>query len=619
MRALKLLLAMGALCVLGMPASAFGAEVRSWTAPFALAGPAGGAGAPQVGIDEQGESAAIWSIDYGAGAAVVRRAVAPQIVSSTDVVQVALRPAGGSYGAIQTLSDASASAYSASVGIAAGGEAIAVWTQDQAGEKTRGEKSEVECSVRPAGGAFGPAQVLSTPGVQAEQPSLAVNSAGEAIVSWLGEEDTKLEYAMRSGKAFGSPRSIDPKPLAGIDDVHGALDARGDAILAWDEEEEPSAGVYLGRVVAAQAPAPATFGSPIALSEPGAHDFLPTVALDAQGEATLVWVQDAEDVTTKKATYRVLARTLSSAGASGMLQTLSEVGQNPEDPNVGVDGAGEATAAWTRSTSSSSKFEAAVLPAGSGVFDPPSALDESAGGFIESAVAVDEGGEAMAMWSHETAEGEQVEEAERAAGGSFSVPVAVSSPAPGLVDPSVAIDAAGDAAAAWDAFGHESLFVQASNFVLPTPPAPAPPAGGASAGTSSGTTSQTGQAGTTAPLLVSLHASKPKLAKLLKKGSLEVACTLSAPGSCRIELVLPAKVARKLGLRVGRHAKTIAIGSASIAFATAGTETGVLKLSSSALRALRGAHRPLAASITASARGSSGASATARPIALQLR
>jgi hypothetical protein len=83
----------------------------------------------------------------------------------------------------------------------------------------------------------------------------------------------------------------------------------------------------------------------------------------------------------------------------GLTPVALDRGQNPEDPNVAVDAAGEATAAWTRSTSSSSLTEAAVMPAGDS-FEPAIALDEQAGGFIGSAVAVNEAGETQVLWSH---------------------------------------------------------------------------------------------------------------------------------------------------------------------------------------------------------------------------
>jgi hypothetical protein len=113
-----------------------------------------------------------------------------------------------------------------------------------------------------------------------------------------------------------------------------------------------------------------------------------------------------------------------------------------------------------------------------------------------------------------------------------------------------------------------------------------------------------------------LKAAKSSLAKLLKSGSLKLTCTLSAPGTCKVTLVLIAKVARKLGLHVGHHAKTVTLGTVSIKLSTAGAKTTSLKLSRSVVRSLKHAHGALEASLTATAQGASGAAGVAKPIAL---
>jgi hypothetical protein len=244
------------LLALGLPASGVAASARSWSAPVELAGPAGSVGAPQISLDGSGESVAVWDVGYGVQAFARAPGTRPFVSKATDVVQAAVRPVGGSYGTAQTLSNPDADAYSASDGTDAEGEAIAVWTQAQTDEASFGEKSTIEYALRPAGGSFGPAKLLSAAGAQGEEPSLAVNAAGEAVAVWLGAKGTEIQYATRGpGGTFGAPQTFAPTGSASPDDPHAALDGRGDAIIVWDEGENRARACISGRSRPRSAPA----------------------------------------------------------------------------------------------------------------------------------------------------------------------------------------------------------------------------------------------------------------------------------------------------------------------------------------------------------------------------
>lgn len=624
MRARKPILLIASLCAFGLQAPAAGAAERSWSSPAALSGHANAAGFPQVSLAEDGDAISIWNIGYGVEGAARAPGVRPLLSKAHEVVQTAIRPDGGSYGAAQTLSDTESNAYSAGIGTAADGEAIAVWTQDQEPETTPGERSEIEYAIRPAGaGAFGTAKVLSVAGVAGEGASIAMNPAGEAIVVWLGAEDTEIQYATRSaGGAFGAVTSIKPGAGISVSDAYAAIDPHGDAIVSWGDDEEPSSGVFRGSVEAIRRGGGGAFGVPADLSEPNVQDDLPRPAIDAQGDATLVWVLATENPETSKTGYRVQARTLSNTGTLGAVQTLSAFGTLPNEPRIGVDAAGEATTVWTRDTSSSESTEADILPVAGGTFNAPVVLDTADGFFGDDAVAVNEAGEAMAMWTHRaSSESEQLVEATRTPGGSFAAAVAVSGDGSEFVGPSLAIDSAGDAASVWGAFSEGGIFVQASNYVVPPPAASGGEATTSSGSTVSATVPTTTSTIPTPPsgqLVVSLRATKPTLVKLRKGAPIKVTCTLTAPGTCSVRLLLSAAAARKLGFHVARHAKTVTIGSVSISLSAAGAKVAALKLSSSALRTIKHDRRPLSVELSATARATNGLTATAQPLALSV-
>jgi len=578
---------------------------RSWSAPVNLSEAVREGQSPLVAIDAGGDSMAMWGISHGAG--LVRRGARPALEVNPVLVQVAVRPDGGAWGAPQTLSNPSFGAGVGAIGTDAAGEAVALWTQRTENEATFGEKSLVEYAIRAPGAGFGTGKALSEGG--AEEPTLAVNPGGESLVAWLADEDTEVQYSARSaGGAFGSTTTIKAAAGSTVGEVHAAIDPNGDAILVWDEEEEPSKGEYLSRIEAAQRTGSDAFGSPATLSEAHADDLLPQVAIDAKGDATVLWVAHTE--VSKKGEYQVQARTLSASGSKGQVQILSSTAVIPEDPQIADDAAGEGTAAWTLSTESSKSVEADVLPEAGGTFEPAVILAEAKTGLAYTAVAQNEAGEAIVLWSIAAgSEQEQVSEVERAPGGMFLAPLAASPVGVGFDGPALAIDPSGDAAAAWIAFAKETLTVQAANYAVPPTESPI----AKTPITSGGTTRKLSP-----PFTVSISARTIKLAKLLKGSPLTLRCTLSAAGTCRIEVTIATRVARKLGFHVKRGAKSFLLAVGSARLTGAGSSTFTIRPTSSVRRLLRHAHGTLVLSLAPSAGSLAGASATGKALTLTL-
>ncbi len=446
-----------------------------------------------------------------------------------------------------------------------------------------------------------------------------MNPAGEVVIAWSAAQETEIQYVTRpAGGSFSAVSTVKAPVGTEVDDVHDAIDAAGDAVISWNTDAEPAPKTYTGKIEAIQRPHGEAFGAPVDLSATNVRDYSPEPAIDGSGNATLIWIAAEEDPETKHPGYKVQARTLSSTGTPGSTtQTLSTFGVLPEEPRIGADEAGEVTAVWTHVVGSSIGAEAAILPTAGGSFEPASVLDPSDGSFSSVAVAVSETGEAMAMWSHlVTAEPaprtEQLLEATRTPGGTFAPAVAVSGVGPGFFSPSIALDTAGDAAASWFVFGESAIYEQTSNFVVPAPPAAVIETPGAGVPTNTQATS------TPPAFTLSLRVVKPSLAKLRKGTPLKVTCTLTAPGTCTVRLLISAASARKLGFHVPKHAKTVTIGTVKISLAVAGSKAASLKLSASALRIIKHDRRPLSLQVIAGAGSSAGVTASLRPLALSI-
>ncbi len=173
-----------------------------------------------------------------------------------------------------------------------------------------------------------------------------------------------------------------------------ALDRAGDAFAVWEHFDGTNFVVQ-----SAVHPAGATkFSAPVDVSLPQstAHEDAvgPRVAVDAAGDEIVVWAlgggSDGQHWAVQAA-----ARPAGAARFGAPLE-LSVAGQN-QDPQVAVDQAGDAVAVWQRFDGASAFVDAASLPAGTSTWSTV----ELAGAADPSSpqVALDAAGDAVAVWN----------------------------------------------------------------------------------------------------------------------------------------------------------------------------------------------------------------------------
>jgi hypothetical protein len=206
------------------------------------------------------------------------------------------------------------------------------------------------------------------------------------------------------------------------------------------------------------APAGATSAwlAPTSVSEVGHEASEPRVAFDKQGDAVAVW--SSEDGTEANGTekYEVQSAYRPTGGAWQAPETLSVPDggdESAEDASVALNGRGDAVAAWQFYTGHTFVVEAAYRPAG-GTWQAPVYLapEEIPGTGRDPQVAVDEQGDAIAIWNRGGPYGGPVQEAFRPAGGTWQAPVEVTDGQYGD-RPQVAFDGRGDALALWSRIG----------------------------------------------------------------------------------------------------------------------------------------------------------------------
>jgi hypothetical protein len=422
-----------ALALMAAPGAAQAAP--SWLAPTPLSIPSQDAGEQQVAVDAQGDATAVWVRSDG----------------SHNLVQASTRPAGGSWSVPATLSAAGQSADQPQVAVDAHGNVTALW------ERNNGTQDVVQVAVRPAGGSWSSPSSLSSPSVSAQYPQMAIDPAGDAAAIWQsfdGSSFSILATIRRAGTSWPLPTTL----AAGSSTYAGAtpdvgLDDAGDAVAVWYR-----AGGGQHQVVQSTVRPAAGAWGPVTNVSSTTHDAQqPHVAVDAGGDAVALW-EEYEDSTNN---YAVQAAT--RATVNGIWQPpvdLSSTGVNTANAQLASAPEGETVAVWARSDNFSGSVQSASRPPAGGWTAPVNVSTDTTD-TPAPLVAMDPAGDAVAVWAGTTGANEAIFGATRPAGGAWQVPVGVGQ-SNSIVPPSVAVDPQGDAVAVWSSFDGTLTTVEAA-------------------------------------------------------------------------------------------------------------------------------------------------------------
>lgn len=424
---LATLLAVGA-------SSAYGA--RPVHTPVDLSAAGQTATGPQVAVNSAGEAVAVWERSNG----------------GRDIVEASIRPPGGSFSIPVKVSRSGFGGSFPQVAVDDVGGAIAVWRH------VDGKSSVVQSAMRPAGGRFSAPVTLSTDGLNAYLPQVAMNAAGDQIVVWQSESGRGfgsfvVQAAVRQvGGRFSAPVTVSTAGQDG-EGPQAAIDRDGDATVIW--QGSAAGGATTTTAQAVEHPAGGTFSDPVTLSAPGQDIALPQIAMSGAGETFAIWQRSLPG---GKTAIQVVQRPVGQAFS--LPSTLTAVNEPSVSPQIAIDDAGNAVAVWEGANAGNSTVQAAVRPAG-GRFSAPATLSVPRRNASSPQVAIDETGGAVAVWERFNGAQVEVQRAQAPAGRPFSAPAGVSTLGFGGGTVQVGIDRTGDALAVWDRNNGRNTVVQA--------------------------------------------------------------------------------------------------------------------------------------------------------------
>ena len=262
------------------------------------------------------------------------------------------------------------------------------------------------------------------------------------MAAWSAED--VVQAAVREpGGAFGTAIDLSVPGLLARD-AKAAVDADGNALVVWKEWR---AGDTLAVIKAAYRPAGASFGTPDVISDPAGFAAPPAVAFDAEGNATVVWERAGFGTPAGSAlmtAYRPAAGAFGAPVAITAEPVLYALGMHA--PELDVDAAGNALVTFFGGFSlGQAGMWSSFRPAG-GTFSAPERFSDR---WAHSAQALDADGNAVIV-THIGDFSSVVSSVSRPVAGPLEAPLPLAAPGSAFQgEPAVEFNAGGDAFAVW--------------------------------------------------------------------------------------------------------------------------------------------------------------------------
>ena len=232
----------------------------------------------------------------------------------------------------------------------------------------------------------------STPGTLsgtgAGAPQVAADSMGRGLAVWMQDMGTHRAVMARMTFPSGFRSAVQQLSASGVDSAypHVAMNGNGLAVVAWRSTE--SGGVIRNRVRFRNSDG--TLGPNMIAGLAGDYD--PQVAIDSTGKATVVWDQ------LYSGTMQIYGRTFTSSAAAGNAQILSVPGQDNFQPALAGGPGGTAVAAWESFDGTYVRIRARRR-AVDGTRGPATWLSSPGVDGQDPSVAINASGDAYVAWS----------------------------------------------------------------------------------------------------------------------------------------------------------------------------------------------------------------------------
>jgi hypothetical protein len=342
---------------------------------------AGSATSPSVDVDGTGIAVAVWTQSDGTRTNVW----ANRFVTGTG------------WGTAQLIeTDNAGNASDPAIAVAAGGDAVAVWSQFD------GTRSNIWANRYVPGVGWGAAILVETDDAGfASFPQVAIDPAGNAVAVWSQSDGSRynvLANRFIPGTGWGTSQLIEAQDSGtitnGAQAPNVALDDEGNALASWSQYDGTRYNAWANRFVPGTGWASAQLietdnGGTASSGAAGPH-----VAIDNAGNVIVVWSQSDGTRTNIWANRFVPG---SGWGAAHLIET--DNAGNGASPRVDLDAAGNAVAVWFQNDGTRNNIWANRYRAGSGWSAAELIEGDNAGSAVSPRIASSAAGTALSVWS----------------------------------------------------------------------------------------------------------------------------------------------------------------------------------------------------------------------------
>lgn len=255
---------------LGIRANRYVAGVGWGTAQRIDGNISGDAQQPQVAVDASGNAVAIWVVGFG----------------TSSEIWVNRYSAGSGWGTASKLSGNGKFSDDPVVASDASGNAIAVWTETDAG----GAGNYVWSNRHTVGLGWGTAQQIATgSGNFGSTPSVSVDASGNAFAIWRRSDGIRGNIWVNRytvGVGWGTEEQIEASDAETVSfPPRIAFDSSGNAMAVWSQQDSGQYSIWSNRYTAGVG-----WGSPqLVESENTSAARYPDIVFDSSGNAIVVW------------------------------------------------------------------------------------------------------------------------------------------------------------------------------------------------------------------------------------------------------------------------------------------------------------------------------------------
>jgi len=304
--------------------------------------------------------------------------------------------AWGTAAVVETDNATGHSAFSPQIGFDASGNAIAVWAQGN-GTVNRIWANRYDASI----GSWSTPELIETniaTGHNAVSPKIGVDDSGNAIAIWI-HNDGMLDriwasrYDVTTG-LWSAESMIDADNGDTAFDPQIALDASGNAIVVWDQSESIWANRY--DVITGLWSTAAEIETD---NTAGHSAYSSQIRFDAIGNAIAVWAQ--YDGVVDSIWANRYDATAGLWGTEVLIETDNTAGHSASVPQIALDASGNAIAVWEQSDGSVVSIWANRYDTTTGLWSTAELIEtDNAAGHNGSVpqIALDASGNAIAVW-----------------------------------------------------------------------------------------------------------------------------------------------------------------------------------------------------------------------------